>query len=164
MTKGPYQRTTLAGRIALNGGQRVTLDRLRLQHQDLAWENDGPVEVVRNAQGDLDIQRFNSPQWSPAPQCQGRLAQSGALGVDVRVQQLQIGPSVRAVKPDAAVADGQLSLELSLGGTLQQPQGKGSLQLTSLTWQGRTLGEMRAALELADQTRAYRPALARPRT
>ena len=70
----------------------------------------------------------------------------------MRVQQLQIGPSVRAVKPDAAVADGQLSLELSLGGTLQQPQGKGSLQLTSLTYQGRTLGEMRATLELANQT------------
>jgi len=44
-----------------------------------------------------------------------------------------------------------LSLDLTLGGTLQQPQGKGTLQLTSLAWQGRTLGEMRAALELADR-------------
>ncbi len=152
VTKGPYQRTTLAGRIALNGGQRVTLDRLRLQHQDLAWENDGPVEVVRNPQGDLDIQRFNLRSGAQRLSVTGRLAQAGALGMDVRVQQLQIGPSVRAVKPDAAVADGQLSLELSLGGTLQQPQGKGSLQLTSLTYQGRALGEMRATLELANQT------------
>jgi autotransporter translocation and assembly factor TamB len=152
VTKGPYQRTTLAGRIALNGGQRVTLDRLRLQHQDLAWENDGPVEVVRNPQGDLDIQRFALRSGAQRLSVTGRLAQAGALGMDVRVQQLQIGPSVRAVKPDAAVADGQLSLELSLGGTLQQPQGKGSLQLTSLTYQGHTLGEMRAALELANQT------------
>jgi autotransporter translocation and assembly factor TamB len=151
VTKGPYQRTTLAGRIALNGGQRVTLDRLRLQHQDLAWENDGPVEVVRNPQGDLDIQRFTLRSGAQRLSVTGRLAQAGALGMDVQVQQLQIGPSVRAVKPDAAVADGQLSLELSLGGTLQQPQGKGSLQLTSLTYQGRTLGEMRAALELANQ-------------
>jgi autotransporter translocation and assembly factor TamB len=152
VTKGPYQRTTLAGRIALNGGQRVTLDRLRLQHQDLAWENDGPVEVVRNPQGDLDIQRFTLRSGAQRLSVTGRLAQAGALGMDVRVQQLQIGPSVRAVKPDAAVADGQLSLELSLGGTLQQPQGKGSLQLTSLTYQGHTLGEMHAALELANQT------------
>ena len=123
VTKGPYQRTTLAGRIALNGGQRVTLDRLRLQHQDLAWENDGPVEVVRNSQGDLDIQRFNLRSGAQRLNVTGKLAQAGALGMDVRVQ-LQIGPSVRAVKPDAPVADGQLSLELSLGGTLQQPQGK----------------------------------------
>jgi translocation and assembly module TamB len=152
VTKGPYQRTTIAGRIALNGGQHVTLDRLRLQHQDLAWENDGPVEVVRNPQGDLDIQRFTLRSGAQRLNVTGRLAQAGALGMDVRVQQLQIGPSVRAVKPDAAVADGQLSLELSLRGTLQQPQGKGSLQLTSLTAQGRTLGEMHAALELANQT------------
>jgi autotransporter translocation and assembly factor TamB len=151
VTKGPYQRTTFTGRMALNGGQHVTLDRLRLQHQDLAWENDGPVEVVRNPQGDLDIQRFTLRSGAQRLSVTGKLGQAGALGVDVRVQQLQIGPSVRAVRPDAAVADGQLSLELSLGGTLQQPQGKGSLQLTSLTYQGRTLGEMRAALELANQ-------------
>jgi len=31
-------------------------------------------------------------------------------------------------------------------------RGKGSLQLTSLTYQGRALGEMRATLELANQT------------
>jgi autotransporter translocation and assembly factor TamB len=152
VTKGPYQRTTLAGRIALNGGQRVTLDRLRLQHQDLAWENDGPVEVARSPQGDLNIQRFALRSGAQRLSVNGRLAQAGALGMDVRVQQLQIGPSVRAVKPDAAVPDGQLSLELSLGGTVQQPQGKGSLQLTSLTYQGHTLGEMRAALQLANQT------------
>jgi autotransporter translocation and assembly factor TamB len=152
VTKGPYQRTMLAGAIALNGGQRVTLDRLRLQHRDLAWENDGPVEVVRSSQGNLDIQRFNLRSGAQRLSVTGGLAQAGAMRVDVRVQQLQIGPSVRAVRPDAAVADGQLALELSLGGTLQQPQGKGSLQLTSLTYQERSLGEMRAALELANQT------------
>jgi autotransporter translocation and assembly factor TamB len=152
VTKGPYQRTTLAGRIALNGGQHVTLDRLRLQHQDLAWENDGPVEVIRNPKGDLDIQRFVLRSGAQRLNVQGTLAQAGALGIEVRVQQLQIGPSVRALRPDAAVADGQLALELSLGGTLQQPQGQGALQLTSLTYQGRTLGEMRASVELANQT------------
>src|SRR4029450_2110046 len=35
--------------------------------------------------------------------------------------------------------------------TLQQPQGKGTLQLTSLARQRRTLGEIRAALTLADR-------------
>jgi autotransporter translocation and assembly factor TamB len=151
VTKGPYQRTMLAGRIALNGGQRVTLDRLHLQHQDLAWENDGPVEIVRHPQGDLDIQRFALRSGAQRLNVTGTLGQTGALGIDVRVQQLQIGPSVRALRPDAAVPDGQLALELSLGGTLQQPQGKGALQLTSLTYQGRTLGEMRATVELANQ-------------
>ena len=151
VTKGPYQRTTLAGRIALNGGQRVTLDRLRLQLQELAWENDGPVEVIRNAQGDLDIQRFALRSGAQRLNVTGTLGQTGALGVDVRLQQLQIGPSVRALRPDTVVPDGQLSLELSLGGTLQQPQGKGALQLTSLTYQGRALGEVRTTVELANQ-------------
>ena len=95
-------------------------------------------------QGDLASSDSTSAVEPSASVSQGGLGQTGALGVDVRVQQLQIGPSVRAVSPDAAVPEGQLALELSLGGTLQQPQGKGALQLTSLTWQGRTLGEMRA--------------------
>jgi autotransporter translocation and assembly factor TamB len=151
VTKGPYQQTGFAGRIALNGGQRVTLDRLRLQQQELVWENDGPVEVVRTAQGDLRIQRFNLRSRAQRFSVEGGLAQNGTLGVDVRVQQLQIGPTVRAVRPNTAVPEGQLSLDLTLGGTLQQPQGKGTLQLTSLAWQGRTLGEVRAALELADR-------------
>ena len=151
VTKGPYQQTGFAGRIALNGGQRVTLDRLRLQQQDLVWENDGPVEVVRTAQGDLRIQRFNLRSRAQRLSVEGGLAQNGTLGVDVRVQQLQIGPTVRAVSPQTAVPEGQLSLDLTLGGTLQQPQGQGTLQLTSLAWQGRPLGEIRTALELADR-------------
>jgi autotransporter translocation and assembly factor TamB len=151
VTKGPYQRTGFAGKIALNGGQRVTLDRLRFQQQDLVWENDGPVDVVRTAQGDLRIQRFNLRSRAQRLSVEGGLGQNGTLGVDVRVQQLQIGPTIRAVSPNTAVPEGQLSLDLTLGGTLQRPQGKGTLQLTSLAWQGRTLGEMRAALELADQ-------------
>src|SRR5262249_42641390 len=60
-------------------------------------------------------------------------------------------PTVHAVSPNTAVPEGQLSLDLTLGGTLQQPRGKGTLQLTSLAWQGHTLGEMHAALELADR-------------
>jgi len=151
VTKGPYQRTGLAGRIALNGGQRVTLDRLRLQHQDLAWENDGPVEIARTAQGDLRIQRFNLRSQAQRLSVEGGLGHTGDLGVDVHVQQLQIGPTIRAVRPNTAVPEGQLSLDLTLGGTLQQPRGQGTLQLTSLTWQERALGEIRAELGLADQ-------------
>jgi translocation and assembly module TamB len=41
---------------------------------------------------------------------------------------------------------------MTLAGTFEQPQGKGSLQLTSLTWQDHDLGEMRATVELANQT------------
>jgi translocation and assembly module TamB len=152
VTKGPYERTTLAGRIGLNGGQRVTLDRLRLQLRDLAWANEGPIEVVRNPQGDLDIQRFALRSGTQRLSLTGRLTQAGALGIDVQVQQLQIGPGVKAVMPEAAVPEGQLSLDLTLTGSRQRPQGKASLELTSLAWQGRALGEMRAAVELADQS------------
>ena len=152
VTKGPYQRTTLAGRMALNGGQQITLDRLRLQLRDLAWENDGPVEVVRSAQGDVDIRRVNLRSGPQRLSVTGRLGQGGALAAAVRVQQVQIGPNVRAVMPDTSVPEGRLSLDMTLAGTIQQPQGKGSLQLTSLAWQERDLGEMRATVELANQT------------
>ena len=153
MTKGPYQRTALAGRIALNGGQQITLDRLRLQLRDLAWENDGPVEVVRNLhRGRPTSGASISAAGRSASVSQGRLAQGGALADDVRVQQVQIGPNVRAVMPNTSVPEGQLSLNMALAGTLQQPQGKGTLQLTSLAWQERNLGEMRATVELANQT------------
>jgi autotransporter translocation and assembly factor TamB len=152
VTKGPYQQTTLAGRIALNGGQQITLDRLRLQLRDLAWENDGPIEVGRTAQGDVDIRRVNLRSGPQRLSVTGRLGQGGALAADLRVQQVQIGPNVRAVMPNASVPEGRLSLDMALAGTLQQPQGKGALQLTSLAWQERNLGEMRATVELANQT------------
>ena len=127
--EGPLPTDDAAGRIALNGGQRDARSPAP-PASGPAWENDGPVEVVRNSQGDIDIQRFNLRSGAQRLNVTGKLAGRRA-GNGRAVQQLQIGPSVRAVKPDAAVADGQLSLELSLGGTLQQPQGKGSLQLTS---------------------------------
>ncbi|HSF33421.1 MAG TPA: translocation/assembly module TamB domain-containing protein [Candidatus Tectomicrobia bacterium] len=151
VSKGPYQRTTLAGRVELNGGQHVTLDRLRLQHQELVWANEGPVEVRRTAEGDLSIQRFNLRSGAQRLRVTGHVGQAGALSADVQVQQLQIGPSVRAVMPEATVPEGQLSLDLTFTGTLQRPEGKGSLRLTSLAWQERALGEVRAAVELTDQ-------------
>jgi autotransporter translocation and assembly factor TamB len=152
VTKGPYQRTTLGGTLALNAGQRVTLDRLQLQLRDLLWQNDGPVEVARNAQGAIDIRRFNLRSGAQRLRMTGTLAPGGALSADVRVQQVQIGPNVRAVMPEASLPDGQLSLDMSLAGTLQQPQGKGTLQLTSLAWQEHQLGDMHATVTLNGQT------------
>jgi autotransporter translocation and assembly factor TamB len=149
--KGPYQRTALAGRIMVNGGQRLTFERFRLQHQELVWANDGPVEIVRSPQGDIDIQRFHLRSGAQRLSVAGNLGQAGALNATVRLQQIQIGPTVRLVNPDAAVPEGQLSMDLSLSGTLQQPQGQGSLQLTSLAWQERKLGEVRASIALAEQ-------------
>jgi autotransporter translocation and assembly factor TamB len=151
VTKGPYEKTTLAGRIALNDGQQIILDRLRVHHQDLAWENDGPVEVVRQAQGDLSLQRFALRSGAQRLSVTGRLAHDGPLAADVVVQQLQIGPHVRVVMPEGAVPEGQLDLTLRLEGTIQQPQGQGNLRLSSLSWQDRALGEISMAIELAGQ-------------
>ena len=58
ITAGPYQKSGFEGRITLAQEQRLTLTRLRLHHQDFAWENVGPLTVVRSAQGQLDLQRF----------------------------------------------------------------------------------------------------------
>ena len=58
VTAGPYQKSSLEGRLTLAPEQRLTLTRLRLQHQAFTWENVGTLTVVRSPQGRLDLQRF----------------------------------------------------------------------------------------------------------
>ena len=53
VTEGPYQRSRLVGNVSLAAGQRLTLKTLRLQHQDLVWENVAPVEIVYSPKGVL---------------------------------------------------------------------------------------------------------------
>ena len=66
VTEGPYQRSQLAGTVSLAAGQRLTLKTLRLQHQELVWENAAPVEIGRSPKGVLQLQRLDLRSGAPA--------------------------------------------------------------------------------------------------
>jgi autotransporter translocation and assembly factor TamB len=152
VTEGPYQRSRLAGNVSLAAGQRLTLKTLRLQHQELVWENAAPVEVVRSLKGVLQIQRLDLRSGSQAVRLQGTLDPEGAVQGEVQVQQLQLRPTVQAFAPALAVPDGRLDLALTLAGTRQRPQGQGRLSLTAIQWQKRQLGDIQATVGLSGMT------------
>jgi autotransporter translocation and assembly factor TamB len=152
MTAGPYRQTRLSGNVMLADGQRLTLDTLRVQRQDLVWENAGPIEVVRNPQGALQVQRLVLRSGAQEIRMQGTLAAAGPVQAEVWVQGLQIRPTLQIFDPQSNLPDGRLSLNLTLSGTLQQPQMQGELQLVALQWQERKLGEVRATVGLNGTT------------
>jgi translocation and assembly module TamB len=118
----------------------------------MVWENDGPIEAVRNAQGGPQLQPLRLRSGDQTITAQGTLAPEGAVAAAVRVQQRHVQSTVRAVVPDAAVPDGRLDLDLTLQGTVAQPQLEGAMALTSVRWQKQSLGEVRATFGLAAQT------------
>jgi autotransporter translocation and assembly factor TamB len=152
VTEGPYQRSRLVGNVSLAAGQRLALKTLRLQHQDLVWENAAPVEIVRSPKGVLQIQRLDLRSGSQAVRLQGTLDPGGVVQGEVQVQQLQLQPTVQAFAPHLAVPDGRLDLALTLAGTLQRPQGQGRLSLTAIQWQKRQLGDIQATVGLSGTT------------
>jgi translocation and assembly module TamB len=151
VTKGPYEKTLLAGNVVLQEGQQLRLDRLRLQGRGLVWENDGPVEAVRDAQGNVRLHRLLLRSGEQEISAQGTLAPEGSVAADVRLQKVQIQPTVHAVAPTIATPDGQLALDLTLKGTLKQPHLEGNLALTALQWRQHSLGEVRAVIGLTEQ-------------
>jgi autotransporter translocation and assembly factor TamB len=154
VTEGPYQRSRLVGNVSpdVRESQRLTLQTLRLQHQDLVWENAAPVVIVRSAQGVLQIQRLDLRSGSQAIRLQGTLDPGGVMQGEVQVQQLQLRPTVQAFAPDLAVPNGRLDLTLTLAGTRQRPQGQGQLSLTAIEWQKRQLGDVQATIGLSGTT------------
>jgi translocation and assembly module TamB len=152
VTEGPYQRTQVNGKVVLTDGQRLTLDTLRVRYQDLMWENAAPVQVARSPQGALQIQSLHLRSGAQEIRVQGALTAQGAVQAQAQIRQLQVQPTVHVVAPDAAVPDGRLTLDLTVAGTLQQPQLQGQLQLTALQWQKQQLGDIRASIGLTGET------------
>jgi autotransporter translocation and assembly factor TamB len=148
VTAGPYQKSSLEGRITLAEEQRLTLTRLRLHHETFAWENVGPVTAVRRAPGDLDLQRFTFRNGRQEISARGILNAGGGIEADLHVQHLQLSPYVQIMAPHVAMVDGAITLHLSLRGTLAQLQGEGGLHLTSLRWQQHDLGEVQGQVRI----------------
>ena len=152
VTEGPYAASRLAGTVLLHAGEQLTLTQLRVQHRDLVWENDGPIEAVRNPQGGIQLHPLLLRSGEQTIRAQGRLAPEGGVAADIHVQQLHVRSTVQAVAPHADVPDGRLALDLTLQGTVAQPQLEGTMALTSIQLQQQSIGEVRSTFGVAAQT------------
>jgi autotransporter translocation and assembly factor TamB len=148
VTAGPYQKSGFEGRITLAEEQRLTLTHLRLYHKASAWENIGPLTVMRGSQGQLDLQRFTLRNGRQEISARGILKAGGGVEADLYVRHLQLLPHVQMMAPHTGVLDGEGTFHLSLRGTLAQLQGEGELHLTSLRWQQHDLGEVHGQVRI----------------
>ncbi len=150
VTEGPFQRTQITGKAALQAGQDLTLSRLNLQRGDWVWANPKPIRITRDAAGRLEVSDFELRNGQQAILVQATLPPQGPIAGNVRIDQLHIPPNVQAFAPGVAVPDGYVQLDMNLKGTLQQLGAEGLLQLTGLAWQKRPLGELEAQLDLSN--------------
>jgi translocation and assembly module TamB len=148
VTAGPYHKSGFEGRITLVEEQRLTLTHLRLHHKAFAWENVGPLTVVRGPQGQLNLQRFALRNGRQEMTARGILKSDRGIEADLQVRHLQLLPHVQIMAPNTGVVDGEGTLHLSLRGTLARPQGEGRLHLTSLRWHKHDLGEVHGQVRI----------------
>jgi translocation and assembly module TamB len=125
---------------------------LRLQRGDWLWVNPEPIAITRTAQGKLDIPQFRLRSNESEIGIQAHLTPDGQVNGQIQIHQLRLQPNIQAVAPTAAVPDGQLSLYMALGGTLERPKVEGTLQLDALQWQENPLGNIEIQISLANHT------------
>jgi autotransporter translocation and assembly factor TamB len=152
VTAGPYEKTLLAGKAVLQEGMRLTLERLRLQRQDLAWQNAAPVEIVREAQGTLRLTQLLLRSGEQEISVRAALHPQGAVDGTVQIRQVHVLSTIKAFDPAAAGPDGRLAVDMVVRGALQQPEIDGTVVLTALRWQEQPLGDMRAQINLMGKT------------
>jgi autotransporter translocation and assembly factor TamB len=152
VTAGPYEKTRLAGKAVLQEDMRLTLERLRLQRQDLAWENAAPVEVVREAQGTLRLTQLLLRSGEQEISARATLRPAGTVDGTVQMRQVHVLSTMKAFDPAAAGPDGRLAADMVVRGALQQPEIDGTVALTALRWQEQPLGDMHAWINLAGET------------
>jgi len=148
VTAGPYHKSSLEGRVTLAEEQRLTLTHLRLYHKTFAWENVGPLTLVRSAQGQLDLPPLALRNGRQEITARGILKSGGEIEADLQVRHLQLLPHAQIMVPYIGALDGEGTLHLSLRGTLAQLQGAGELHLTSLQWQQHNLGEVHGQVQI----------------
>lgn len=142
VTSGPYQKTALDGRFTLATEQRLTVTRLHLQHNGLAWDNATPLTVVRSAAGRLEMQRLLLRSGRQEISAQGILIPDGPIEAQVQLQRLQLRPHVQIFAPALGPTDGSFSLQLAIRGTINQPLVEGVFTAEALRWQQRDVGAL----------------------
>ncbi|MDH3604364.1 MAG: hypothetical protein OEU26_32565, partial [Candidatus Tectomicrobia bacterium] len=151
VAEGPYAQTRMAGEVHLDQGQQITIDTLRLRHADLDWTNAEPIRVVRSPQGEIEIQPLRLHDGAQELRAQGTLTPSGPVQAEVHAQQVQIGPILKAAALDNAALNGQVGLDLTVSGTLANPQAQSDLRVSGLQWRTENLGELRAQIGMQDE-------------
>ena len=151
VTDGPYRQSRIAGHVALQDGQDVTLDTLRLQYRHWRWTNPNPIRFVHQANGKTLLREFHLQHGEQAIRASGSLQPSGPVAASLSLNQVDIEPWLQTFLP-AVPAAGRLNLHLTAKGSLEHPEATGVLQLSGLTWNDQTLGDLRLDLGLADDT------------
>jgi autotransporter translocation and assembly factor TamB len=147
VTEGPYKQSQLVGSLIREAGYRGTIDRMHLRSGDWVWMNPQPIELVYDPQGAAELNNLLLENGNQRISARASLSQQGSISAEARISQLQIGPAILALAPDADAPDGLLSLDLQVEGNLEQPQLDGSLSMTSLRKQKQSLGEIRGRLK-----------------
>lgn len=151
VTDGPYRQSRIAGHVALQDGQDVTLDTLRLQYRHWRWTNPDPIRLVHQANGKMLLRDFHLQHGEQAIRASGSLQPSGPVAASLSLNQVEIEPWLQTFVP-AVPAAGRLNLHLTAKGSLEHPEATGVLQLSDLTWNDQPLGEIRLDMGLADDT------------
>ncbi len=151
VTDGPYRQTRISGHVALQEDQDVRLDTLRLQYRHWRWTNPNPIRMVRQANGTILLRDFHLQYGEQAIRASGSLRPSGPLAASFSLNQVEIEPWLRAFVPGVPAA-GRMNLHLTAKGSVEHPEAAGVLQLSDLTWNDQSLGEIRLDLGLADGT------------
>jgi autotransporter translocation and assembly factor TamB len=138
--------------MVLQDGLRLTLERLRLQHHDLVWENTAPVAVMREAQGTLRLTQLQLRSGEQQISARATLHPAGTVDGAVQIRQLHVWSTVKAFAPAAAVPDGRLAVDMVVRGALKHPELDGTVALTALRWQEHPLGDVRAQLNIVGDT------------
>jgi autotransporter translocation and assembly factor TamB len=151
VVEGPYAQSRMAGHVQWDQGQQITIDTLRLHHRELDWTNAEPIRVVRSPQGKIDLQPLQLRDGSQELRVRGTLIPSGPVQAEVHAQQVQVGPILKAAAWDHVALNGQLGLDLTVRGTLSNPQAQSQLRVDGLQWRTEPLGELRAEIGVQDE-------------
>jgi autotransporter translocation and assembly factor TamB len=153
VTAGPYHKTSLEGQFSLSTGQRFTLTRLHLQHQQgLVWDSAGPLTVVRQPQGALTLEGLVLRHQRQEIRVQGMLSAAGDVQADVQLQRVQLLPHLRAMALTGELIDGEVNAHLKVSGPLARLQGEGTLQLAALRWRQYEIGTINTQARFRDMS------------
>ncbi|MGF1613937.1 MAG: translocation/assembly module TamB domain-containing protein [Gammaproteobacteria bacterium] len=150
VTEGPFARSKLAGVLHIEPRWQARIDPLRLQTEHWVWANSEPIVARHDAQGGLTLESLRLSSTGQRLRARGSWSPQGELTGNLRIEDLQIKPTVIAFAPSAPAPDGRLSLNLDVNGTIQQPQLKATLQVDGLQWTEQPVGNVHADIALSD--------------
>jgi translocation and assembly module TamB len=152
LTEGPYARSMLAAQMTLQDGLQVTLERFRVRRGSVSWEIVKPVQFQRDRQGAVTMSQLVLRHGIQTLSVRGSQSAAGVLDVAIQLQRLQLQSVLDVLAPDLPLPAGQGEVDVTVRGTLRQPQITGSVALTALHWQGQEFGALHARFDSVADT------------